>query len=168
MARMGGSEMNNINWGDRPTDKHCWLEAIGDLHSEESGWYILNGSKWRHINHDCWFASGEGMDFTVHRKSEPVEPYKPVVGEWCEYADRDIHSKNGPVFFIGLNQDGETVYSDAYNHIFRVSKEIEFRPIKTERDILIDIILGVGGMSEGVLADAILDAGFKGPDKQLD
>ena len=92
-----------------------------------------------------------------------VEPYQPEVGEWCEYVDRDIHSKNGPVFFIGINQDGEAVYSDAYNHLFRVSKEVEFQPIKTERDILIDIILGVDGMSEGVLADAILDAGFKGP-----
>ena len=40
----------------------------------------------------------------------------------------------------------------------------ELRPIKTDRELLIDIILGAGNMSEGVLADAILQAGFRAPD----
>lgn len=36
----------------------------------------------------------------------------------------------------------------------------EFRYIKSEREILIDIITSMGNLSEGMLADAILAAGF--------
>lgn len=37
---------------------------------------------------------------------------------------------------------------------------LKFRPIKTEREILIDIITSTGNLSEGELADAIISAGF--------
>lgn len=182
--------MSDINWGDRPTPAHCWLEEIGDLHSEESGWYILNGSKWRHINHDCWLASGEGMDFTVHRKPDPktygetikgtvtapimpldtpIESYKPVVGEECE------------AFFDGEWRIAEALKyhketnAVAFDFEYCLKWSSDYRPVKTEREQFIEKVadavcsasieqLDVKGNVKRI-AGILYDARFKGPDK---
>ena len=40
------------------------------------------------------------------------------------------------------------------------------KPTKTERELLIDIIASAGNLSDGMLADAILAAGFKAPESK--
>jgi len=43
---------------------------------------------------------------------------------------------------------------------FYQGHEFNYRPIKSERELLIEIIVAQGNLSEGVLADGILNAGF--------
>ena len=125
--------MSDINWGERPTDKHCWLEAIGDVHSEESGWYILNGPIWRHIEHTGWNVAGEGEAFTVHRK--PIEPYKPVVGEWCEYKNHNDEWLK--CFYVGIDDLESNVFSTE-GDIWSDPVLDDYRPINTERELFIE------------------------------
>ena len=45
------------------------------------------------------------------------------------------------------------------SNLYELNK-FDFRPIQTERELLIDIIISTGNLSEGELADVILAAGF--------
>lgn len=152
-----------INWDEQPTDKHCWLEAIGDVHSEESGWYILNGSIWKHIEHTGWNVAGEGEAFTVHRK--PIEPYKPAVGEWCEWRTNSMNWCEA--FYIGVNDSGHKVFNNRDDKMFFVPNGVGlFRPIKTEREQFIEKSVELaGGAEESVRYGIQYDNGarFKGP-----
>lgn len=87
----------------------------------------------------------------------PVETFVPKIGEWCEYAR---HSGFGKIYYIGLDSSGFMVFNDTNGELLRFEQSSEFRPIKTERDVLLDIIKTTGNMSSGVLADNILNAGF--------
>tara|TARA_R110000772_G_scaffold43692_1_gene100655 strand:- start:9675 stop:10340 length:666 start_codon:yes stop_codon:yes gene_type:complete len=85
--------------------------------------------------------------------------YMPKVGEWCDYrtVQKGEHRK---AFFIGHNESGEHVLKDVHGDF--IEDNCNFRPIKTERDILIDIIslnINMDIASSGI-ASAILAAGF--------
>jgi hypothetical protein len=182
-----------INWGDRPTDKHCWLEAVDINDSNESGWYILKGAHWVHANKAPWYSENEGELFIVHRKAgtktygdtikgrvtapmmpldTPIEPYKPVVGEWHWLAGSKTE-----VFYVGALSDGWYILEFKSGMIERYAT-LDLQPIKTEREQFIEKVadavcsasieqLDVKGNVKRI-AGILYDARFKGPYKQLD
>lgn len=121
-------------------------------------------------NDKCYWDEKEGSvifasdgDLYVYyellaKRPEP-EKWVPKVGEECEYwlkRDPDSRFKCKPKYvsekmvvadcFI----TGQTIEQALFFY------EAKFRPIKTEREVLIDILLSTHSMSEGVQADAIL------------
>ena len=50
-----------------------------------------------------------------------------------------------------------TIKDEVYGRLIWCNK---FRPIKTERELLIDVIASAGNLSDGILADAIIAAGW--------
>ena len=161
--------MIDINWDEQPTDKHCWLEAVKDIHNDESGWYILKGDEWVHERKGMWHEQTEGGSFTVHRK--PIEPYKPVVGERCEYKHFDSSLSHNDTwqacFYIGKDEGGENIFRSKLDGELYCDDTI-FRPIKTEREQFIEKSVELaGGAEEWVRYGIQYDNGarFKGPYK---
>jgi hypothetical protein len=114
-----------------------------------------------------WHIQGTNLSLDQYKSSygfkiieRPVDaPYMPKVGEWCDYrtVQKGEHRK---AFFIGHNESGEHVLKDVHGDF--IEDNCNFRPIKTERDILIDIIslnINMDIASSGI-ASAILAAGF--------
>tara|TARA_R110002110_G_scaffold415850_1_gene658007 strand:+ start:28089 stop:28529 length:441 start_codon:yes stop_codon:yes gene_type:complete len=81
-------------------------------------------------------------------------PYMPKVDGWFTAANGDEY------MLIGKTSYGHFVVESRETVVIRFPSLEGATPIKTERELLIDIMLGVGNMSEGVLADTILAAGF--------
>ena len=84
----------------------------------------------------------------------------PPAGERCV-----LHAKenNGEeVMFIGVTSDSFPVFETVQKRVFVERGEYRFSPIRTERDVLIEIIKQWDGLvqTDDVLADAILAAGF--------
>lgn len=91
----------------------------------------------------------------------------PPVGGLCLYVVSDrlsaeveitAHAKFG-LCFVEVGKSGES-------YVSKTAELHRFRPIRTVRDVLIDIIvsqgfLSGGGTASGEIADAILSAGFK-------
>ena len=163
----------NIDWTKQPTPEHCWLEALDKQEPDLSGWHALAGARWIDANDGFWDIEDEGKYFIVHRKPEE---YLPKVGDVCEVAidfDSPKNSSNWSVIEIMYIDEslvvGRIIETKVLAGMHSAGFELNlysFRPIKTDRDLIIDIILGAGNMSEGVLADAILQAGFKATDKK--
>ncbi len=92
---------------------------------------------------------------------ELPEKWVPQVGEWCE-----CRPHNDTWGFIGIsvsfgsvrNFDGNYFWWRDYEGKYVTSRldKVDFRPIKTDREVLIDILLSTGSLSEGAQADAIL------------
>lgn len=81
----------------------------------------------------------------------------PPVGTECEI---DLGAKWRKAFVVGRNYTGRIVVEiDTCDFI--VADGCTFRPIRTERDVLADLIESHGQMSALIVADAILAAGFK-------
>lgn len=88
----------------------------------------------------------------------------PPVGEVCLYVVSDrlsaeveitAHAKLG-LCFVRVGQSGES-------YVSKTAELHRFRPIRTERDVLIEMLADMDGSpaSAGKVADAILAAGFK-------
>jgi hypothetical protein len=146
----------NINWDEQPSKEHIWINHEAPKPNDLSGWYKLDfHNRDMYISEDGFTripCHNEGRYFTLHSKPEQ---YMPKVGEWCETAGVGAH-----YFYVGVNKDGGHLFEDPSGEYIPIGSLEGFRPIKTERGLLIDIILSVGNMSEGVLADTILAAGF--------
>ena len=90
---------------------------------------------------DKWFERGE----------------LPPVGTECEI---DLGAKWRKAFVVGRNYTGRIVVEiDTCDFI--VADGCTFRPLRTERDELADLIESHGQMSALIVADAIIAAGFK-------
>ena len=198
MARMGGSEMIDINWGDRPTDKHVWAEDVSGGKFDCSGWrFLVDGPKgkgWQGDADCVWgFFSVDSDDIRIHHKPDPktygdtikgrvtapmmpldtpIEPYKPVVGEWHWLAGSKTE-----VFYVGALSDGWYILEFKSGMIERYAT-LDLQPIKTEREQFIEKVadavcsasieqLDVKGNVKRI-AGILYDARFKGPYKQLD
>lgn len=59
-----------------------------------------------------------------------------------------------------VNEAGISVAAVMRLDTFKIFWAGDFKPTPTERELLIDIILSTGNLSGGMLADAILTAGF--------
>ena len=127
-------------------------QSGGDLRLERIKVQVWDGVQWHEV-----YLNDDAPLVEIG-----VEPYVPEVGGYCEILDGNWHK----AFFVGCDEDGYYVFRFGGSLTCLSQKDAKLRPIKTERDILIDIILSAGAMSEGVLADAILGAGFKGPDDE--
>ena len=150
MKTTKGQEMN-IDWTQQPGPEFKALEYKGVIY-----WVVETSTGY--MDGDMFFS---GNHCTIHH-NPTTTPYQPEVGEWCET------TVGYKYFYIGVDSRGIHIF-EFEDEILRFDNLEGFRPIKTERDLLIDIILGVGNMSEGVLADAILSAGFKAPgNKELE
>ena len=100
------------------------------------------------IDRDCW----------VLLATRPTKPaFVPKVGELVETCfTHDGWSKR---FFIGITRNGQYIV-ESHNGSVSCHSADQIRPIKSERELFIDIIVAHGNLSEGVLADGILNAGF--------
>lgn len=118
----------------------------------------------------CWDWSKSSAFRIVDERYKPAKPASekswhekgemPPVGVECEIWELDgvwrkvevvAHTKKGLVVEWGDEE-------------YLISRKRKFRPLKTERERLIDIIVSAGNLSDGMLADAILAAGFKAPE----
>lgn len=91
----------------------------------------------------------------------------PPVGVECEYTSQFFGTKkhsNGTCKVIAYYQNKVWVDIVGYSEFVISLDVIKFRPIKSERELLIDVIASAGGLSDGMLADAILAAGFRAPE----
>ena len=99
-----------------------------------------------------------------------AEPYKPVVGEWCEWRTNSMNWCEA--FYIGVNDSGHKVFNNRDDKMFFVPSGVGlFRPVKTEREWFIERAMKAtnGDPIDSTLRDLFDDmfcAGFKGPDDE--
>lgn len=107
------------------------------------------------INDDRYKPVEPATEKSWHEKGE-----LPPVGEWVEF---DEYGNNNWVKVqirgYWTERGNTSVWIQSVGKP-NVTKD-KFRPLKTERERLIDIIASAGNLSDGMLADAILAAGFK-------
>ena len=114
-------------------------QSSGDLRLERIKVQVWHGVQWHEV-----FLNDDAP--LVEIKSEP---YKPVVGEWCEcsfFNDDEWVS----VFVIGRGPHDE-LYILCGQPVYVDEIACSFRPIKTEREQFIDRCFALGlGVSESL------------------
>jgi len=175
--------MIDINWGERPSDKHVWAEDVRGGKFDCSGWrFLVDGPKgmgWQGDADCVWdFFSVDSDIIRIHHKpeSDPLEPYKPVVGEWCEAYFRNVGWCKR--CYLGFTE-GEEHVVESFRGSISLHSIGEVRPIKTEREQFIEKAAKVLQKNDQDVTDlcnksvemfnsaakALYEAGFKGPDK---
>jgi hypothetical protein len=95
-----------------------------------------------------------------------AEPYKPVVGGYCEILDGNWHK----AFFVGYDEDGYYVFRSCGTLMNIDPREDRVRPIKTKREQFVEKAIEVMNNSiddsQQGWAEALYDAQFKGPDDE--
>ena len=121
-------------------EKSEWLARRAELTKRDAA--VCGGQKYLDAQ---WFERGE----------------LPPVGTVCLYVVSDrlsaeveitAHAKLG-LCFVQVGQSGES-------YVSKTAELHRFRPIRTEREELADLIESHGQMSSLIVADAILAAGF--------
>lgn len=118
--------------------------------------YLFVNGTW-HISINPWsldaYLMADSFDVTERPVKEPK--FIPEAGEWCEVLR--IHTEPYKAFYIGRDNDGYHIVK-ARGELESLASKVKFRPIKSERDVLIEIIMATIKRSEGEMADAILTA----------
>ena len=141
-------------------DAIVWIEgATHYTHETEHTWPAYykvcgNSIEWKRADvTDSW--SVWMLDLPPNAIPRPTKPaFVPEVGEWCESLG------GAELFYIGKDQDERYFFSLKNGGVTSFDSLEGFRPIKSERELLIEVIVAHGNLSEGVLADGILTAGF--------
>jgi hypothetical protein len=100
---------------------------------------------------------------TLEKRQEPASSGDwhergelPPVGIECEIF---TNGKWEPAFIVGKSRKGGLIVQDKSDCAVDTFS-CQFRPIRTERDLLAEVIINCGAMSGYQIADAILAAGF--------
>ena len=127
------------------TDESVWPEGAthwvrGDFHrytgNKRKSGCILNGNHW-----EDWKLSLEYFEMTgAAIIPRPTKAFVPEVGKWCEHMHALGYEKS---FIIGRNKKGEYVFQNDKSDCYYTDTKECFRPIKSERDLVIEEALVV-------------------------
>ena len=153
------------------TDESVWPEgATHYTTSNDAMWPWLNENNNSFFRGDEWIEYPsliEIKDHLIDAIPRPTKAFVPEVECKTIYWVAEVDNYGTPWNFDGPHDS----YDDAESSIpllleigsknrNLIVTSMKFRPIKSERELLIDIIEATGSMSNGVLADNILNAGF--------
>jgi len=127
-------------------------------------WWSENGGETSYCylhepTNAIWFSAKEEKNLTnlEFLAKRPVKPaFVPEVGVECEFD----HPNFGWTSCEPIGRFRGKMVCAPNGGGFYQGHEFNYRPIKSERELLIEIIVAQGNLSEGVLADGILNAGF--------
>lgn len=144
--------------------------------------HVMAGGEWNDYGDKCnavenwsWDMSQKFRIVDERYKPKPDEPNwhdrgeLPPAGTECEYIIGERRGYN-ECTFVGLNSRGSIVIED-YNGEYKSyhSHQIRFRPLHTERDVLVKKAINVAGDANAecdmTFAGALIDAGWR-PVKQ--
>jgi len=133
--------MTDIEWPEGATHRitgtwigacgtwfHKWVDGIG---------YFYEGGSWnkdpKNMSLKDYLST---MGYTV------IEPYKPEVGECYEVYRAHTEPYHG--FYFGVDSNGHyVIQSKTSGRLERSSKDTKFRPIKSEREQIIERAIGL-------------------------
>ena len=125
------------------TDPKWWNEKAGP-HDKYCYRGVISGA--------CFFS--RDFDDTVAGcellAKRPKAEWMPEVGEWFLSRGRE------KMAFIGVHSGNGYVCETEDGGLIRLLGFVGCKPIKTQREELIDILISTGNLSEGMQADAIL------------
>ena len=172
---------NKPSWADAPewamalgqdsNGSWCWLPHYDETDRDHEEWMLNKTDEVTFIIASTGKVIGDWRT-TLEGRPEPNSKPRtndwhtrgelPPVGEECEVLHNGEWHKT---YIIGHDRNGAAVYDcDSFDEEAPYDGNSHascFRPIRTERDELIEIIESVGNQSNGFLADTIIDQGWR-------